>query len=72
MVAVHNGEGGVVQTFSPQSYAFLSPGLNGCTLTKHALFACLLFSGLLFFSFFLKVVEGAERCLCESMIRIRS
>ena len=45
----------MVQTFSLQSYAFLSPGLNGCTLTKLALFA--LFS-CAFFGFFLRVVEG--------------
>ena len=42
----------MVQKFSLQSYAFLSPGLNGCTLTKLSLFA--LFSC----AFFLRVVDG--------------
>ena len=51
-------------TFSPQSYAFLSPGLDGCTLTKHALFACLLFSVVRFFFVFLK---GCWRCRTFSL-----
>ena len=45
----------MVQKFSLQSYAFLSPGLNGCTLTKLSLFALFCCA---FFAFFLRVVEG--------------
>ena len=73
----------MVKTFSPQSHAFLSTGLNDCTLTKYALFACLLSSGFflsfflfvflfLFLFFSLTVVEGAELCLWEYMKTIRS